>query len=157
NQDGIIIYTVQDSGLLRVPAIGGSSTTLTRLSAGQGSHRWPQFLPDGRRFLFLVTLGQSSTHGVYLGSLDGREPTRLLTGETGGSAAPAYLLSVVQSVLFAHRFGAERGVVTGEPLPLAESVGTDDGTFHSAFAVSNAGVLAHRAGAPSLRQLAWVD
>ena len=31
---------------------------------------------DGRRFLFFVALGQRETNGVYLGSLDGGEPTR---------------------------------------------------------------------------------
>ncbi len=42
-------------------------------------------------------------------------------------------------------------------MPVAQAVGTDDGAFHSAFSVSATGVLAHRAGAGSRRQLVWVD
>ena len=44
---------------------------VTHLAAGEGCHRWPQFLPDGRRFVFFSTLGRFDTQGVYLGSLDG--------------------------------------------------------------------------------------
>jgi Tol biopolymer transport system component len=158
NRDGDILFETQQSGLMRVAETGGTPMTVTHLAAGQGSHRWPQFLPDGRRFLFLSTLGQPSTHGVYLGSLDGREPTRLLAGETAAAyAPPGYLLRVIQGGLVAHRFDVERGVVSDESVPVAQSVGTDDGTFHSAFSVSNAGVLAHRPGAVARRQLVWID
>jgi serine/threonine protein kinase len=158
NRDGVIVFAPQQSGLMRVAATGGTPTTLTQLATGQGTHRWPQFLPDGRRFLFFVGLGQASTHGVYLGSLDGREPTRLLAGETAAVyAPPGLLLRVAQGVLVAHPFDAERGVVSTESVPLAQSVGADDGTFHSAFSVSDAGVLAYRPGGLARRQLVWVD
>src|SRR5207249_9630986 len=43
-----------------------------------------------------------------------------------------------------------------EWVPVAQSVGTDDGTFHSAFSVMN-GVLAYRPGGLARRQLVWVD
>jgi Tol biopolymer transport system component/predicted Ser/Thr protein kinase len=157
NRDGVIVYAPQQAGLMRIAAAGGTPAALTHLAPGQGTHRWPQFLPDGRRFLFLSALGQPNTHGVYLGSLDGREPTRLLFGETAAVYSPAgYLLRVVQGVLVAHRFDAERGVVNSESVTVAQAVGTDDGTFHSAFSVgSNA--LAHRPGGIARRQLVWVD
>ena len=158
NRDGVILYAIQDSGLLRVAATGGQSSAVTHLLPGQGSHRWPQFLPDGRRFLFMVALGQPATHGVYVGSLDGADPTRLLAGETAAVyAQPGYLLYVADGALLARRFDAERGVLASESVAVAHSVGTDDGTFRSAFAVSDAGVLAHRPGAVAPRQLMWVD
>jgi dipeptidyl aminopeptidase/acylaminoacyl peptidase len=72
-------------------------------------------------------------------------------------AAPGYLLLVSQGVLAAYPFDAARATVAGEPMPVAQGVGTDDGAFHSAFSVSAPGVLAHRAGAGSRRQLVWVD
>jgi Tol biopolymer transport system component len=159
NRDDVILFGPQGGpGLMRVPATGGKPTAVTRLGAGHGSHRWPQFLPDGRRFLFFVALGQPETHGVYLGSLDGGEPTRLLVGETAAMyVPPGYLLRVQQGVLVAHRFDVQRGVVSGESVPLAQRVGTDDGTFHSAFSASDTGVLAHRPGTLARRQIVWVD
>jgi Tol biopolymer transport system component len=157
SQDGVIVFSPQSSGLMRITATGGTPVVLTHLAPGQGSHRWPQFLPDGRRFLFLSTLAQPSTRGVYLGSLDGREPTRLLTGETAAVySPPGYLLRVIDGVLVAHRFNPESGVVSSESLTVAQQVRTDDGTFHSAFSVS-ATALAHRAGGTARRQLVWLD
>ena len=159
NRDGIIVFTpTAFSGLMRVMATGGIPVPVTRLAAGQGSHRWPQFLPDGRRVLFLMAIGQPQTHGVYVASLDGGEPTRVLTGDTAAVyAPPGYLLRVSQGVLVAQRFDAARATVTGEPIPVAPAVGTDDGTWRSAFSVSSAGVLAHRAAGGARRQLVWVD
>ena len=118
---------------MRVAATGGALVPVTRLAAGQGSHRWPQFLPDGRRLLFLMATGQPETHGVYVGSLDGGEPTRVMPAETAAVyAAPGYLLLVSQGVLAAYPFDAARATVAGEPIPVAQAVGTNDGAFRSA-------------------------
>jgi Tol biopolymer transport system component len=159
NPDGVIVFGPSAADpLVRVAATGGTVAPVTRLAAGQGSHRWPQFLPDGRRFLFLMATGQPQTHGVYVGSLDGGEPTRVMPAETAAAyAAPGYLLLVSHGVLSAYPFDAARATVAGEPMPVAQGVGTDDGTFHSAFSMSALGVLAHRAGAGARRQLVWID
>jgi Tol biopolymer transport system component len=159
NPDDVIVFAPSSTGaLLRVAATGGTAAPVTRFAAGQGSHRLPQFLPDGRRFLFLMATGQPDTHGVYVGSLDDGEPTRVMPAETAAAyAAPGYLLLVSQGVLAAHPFDAANATVTGEPRPVAQAVGTNDGSSHSAFSVSAAGVLAHRAGAGARRQLVWVD
>jgi Tol biopolymer transport system component len=158
NQDGVIVYAPQTtSGLMRIAATGGTPVVLTHLAQGEGSHRWPQFLPDGRRFLFLSSEGQPSTHGVYLGSLDGREPTRLLPGDTAAVyAPPGYLLRVIDGVLVAHLFNSESNEVNSESVAVAQSVGTDDGTRHSAFSVSPT-ALAYRVGGVARRQLVWLD
>jgi Tol biopolymer transport system component len=159
NRDGDIVFAPEATvGLKRVAATGGTPITVTELAANHGSHRWPQFLPDGRRFLFFVGLGQASARGVYVGSLDGGDPTHLLGGETAAVfAPPGYLLRVLQGVLVAHRFDTERGIVDRASHPVAQPVGTDDGTFHSAFSLSGTGVLVHRPGVGTKRQLIWVD
>ena len=157
NHDGVIVFAPTTSTLVQVAAAGGTATALTKLAGGQTSHRWPQFLPDGRRFLFFVQ-GPPDAQGVYVGSLDGGEPTRVLATESAAAyAPPGYLLLVSQGVLVALRFDAARGVVSGDPLPVAPAVGVDGAANRSAFAVSAAGVLAHRSGAASRRQLVWVD
>jgi Tol biopolymer transport system component len=159
NADGVIVFAPAVAApLLRVPASGGTVAPVTRLVAGQGSHRWPQFLPDGRRFLFLMATGQPEAQGVYVGSLDGREPTRVMPAATAATyAPPGYLLLVSQGVLAAYPFDAARATVEIEPIRVDQPVGADDGAFHSAFSVSAQGVLAHRSGAAARRQLVWVD
>src|SRR5207247_424137 len=56
NRDGTIIFGTRAGGLFRVAAAGGQPTPLTRPdgSHGEGSHRFPSFLPDGRHFLYLA-------------------------------------------------------------------------------------------------------
>jgi Tol biopolymer transport system component/tRNA A-37 threonylcarbamoyl transferase component Bud32 len=159
NLDGDIVFAPDATvGLKRVAATGGTAIALTKLATDHGSHRWPQFLPDGRRFLFFVGLGQERARGVYLASLDGGEPTRVLAGETAALfAQPNHLLRVVQDVLVTHRFDLDRGTADPASRPIAQPVGADDGTFHSAFSVSATGVIAHRPGVGTKRQLVWVD
>jgi Tol biopolymer transport system component/tRNA A-37 threonylcarbamoyl transferase component Bud32 len=159
NQDGDIVFAAEATGgLMRVAETGGPPTVVTALAADHGSHRWPQFLPDGRRFLFFVGLGQEGARGVYLGSLDGSAPARVLAGETAALFAPPdHLLRVVRDVLVVHRFDPARGTADPTSRPVAQMVGTDDGAFHSAFSVSATGLLAHRPGVGTARQLVWFD
>ena len=61
-----------------------------------------------------------------------------------------------EGVLVAQRFDPEEGTVRGEPIPIAQGVGLDEGVLRGAFAAAG-GVLAHRSGGGGQRQLAWVD
>ena len=68
NADGTIVFSPNAFGpLYQVSASGGTPTPLTTLSAGETSHRWPKFLPDGRTLLYFV---QGTEPGVYLTTLD---------------------------------------------------------------------------------------
>jgi Tol biopolymer transport system component len=161
NGEGVIVFANTGSGLMRVSATGGTPVEVTHLAPGQPSHRWPQFLPDGRHVLFLVAGGgPAPSHGIYVASLDGGEPRRVVAAEQNAMyAPPGYLLRVSQGVLVAQKFDAARATVTGDPFPLAQAVGQTDGQGLSAFSVSAAGILAHRSGAAAgaRRQLVWFD
>jgi serine/threonine protein kinase/Tol biopolymer transport system component len=163
NRDGVILFTPNGqlgtaSILMRVPATGGPVTPVTHLAAGQLSHRWPQFLPDGHRFLFFSAYGLPGGVGVYQGSLDGGEPKRLLETESAAFYAPQRLLLFVrQSALVAVPFDPDRGVLGGDPALLAESVGTDLSVARGVFSISSSGILAHRATTGQRRQLVWMN
>jgi len=143
-----------------VAASGGTPVPVTRLTSVDEGDCWPQFLPDGRRFLYFRIGTSAETRGVYVGSLDGGEPTRVLRAETTAVyAPPGVLLHVREGTLVAMRFDLAQGVVSGDPIPLAQGIG-DGGfpLFRSVVAVSTTGVLAYRAaGGERLRQLAWFD
>ncbi len=164
NSDGVILFNPDgqlgaSSILMRVAATGGTATAVTRLSAGEATHRWPQFLVDGRRFLFFSAYGPPSTQGMYLASLDGGAPSRIEgTSSPGLFAPPNTLLFLRQDALMAVVFDPQRGVIAGDPALVAEPVGTDFGVQRGAFSVSLSGVLAHRAvtGSPR-RQLVWMN
>ena len=78
NRDNVILFAPGDGNapLLRVPA-DGSSEPVAALhpSEGQTSLRFPQFLPDGRHFLYYV-VGSAETQGMNYAALGDAEGHR---------------------------------------------------------------------------------
>ena len=88
NADGVLIFAPITRGtLMRVSASGGAVAAVTTFSPGQVAHLAPQFLPDGRRFLF-TALGAPDATGIYLGTLDGTAPIRLTPSSSAGMYLP---------------------------------------------------------------------
>jgi serine/threonine protein kinase/Tol biopolymer transport system component len=159
--DGVILFSlVQKTGeLFRIPASGGEPVAVTKINAGQGSHRFPVFLPGGRQFVFYAA-GTEAVRGIYLGSLDSPDVTRLTEAAAsavyaGTPSAPGWLLFVRQGALVARRFDPARRELGGDPVTVAESVAV--GLVHAAVSVSATGVIAYRTGATNPRQLTWFD
>ncbi len=117
---------------------------------------WPEFLPDGRRFLYMAT-GQKAEDNAYrIGALDSTETKTLAPAQTLVTyAPPGYLLFVRDKTLVTQPFDAKAGKTTGEPVPLAEHIGTNSVGLAN-FSVSRDGTLAYRAGETGDR-LIWVD
>jgi eukaryotic-like serine/threonine-protein kinase len=161
SRDGVILFAptnVDGTVLTRVPASGGASEPVTHLRAGEANHRWPQFLPDGRRFLFMSQGGRDEETGIYVASLDGGESTRVVAAETAAVFAPPRMLLVVRKgTLVAVPFDPARGAINGNPISVVPSVASVPGLGRAAFAVSTSGVLAYRADWSQRRQLMWVD
>jgi serine/threonine protein kinase/Tol biopolymer transport system component len=163
NRDGTILFTADGlmgptSNIMSVSATGGAAKAVTHVAANEATHRWPQFLPDGRRFLFFNGFGQADRQGTFVGSLDGTAPVRVLESESQAIfAPPASLLFVRQNALFVVGFDPERAVTTGQASLVMEGVG-DETVARAAFSVSATGVLAHRGlVAGQRRQLSWID
>ena len=150
--DGTIVFAPTERGLMRVPSVGGMAVAITRVGPDQRGHRYPQFLPDGQRFLFFATAPGEENRGTYVGSLEGSDPVRLLANEYAISAPPDKLLLFRNGTLTALPFDASRAVTTGDALSLTEI------TPVSYFSASATGVLAYLPDLPSQRrQLVWRD
>jgi serine/threonine-protein kinase len=56
NRQGTIVFGGIDRTLYRVPAVGGQPVKLTTLDSArqENAHYWPEFLPDGKHFLYLA-------------------------------------------------------------------------------------------------------
>jgi eukaryotic-like serine/threonine-protein kinase len=155
--DDVILFSPSvSSPLMRVSTGGGRAEPFTETHAGGtgNDHRWPQFLPDGKRFLFSSTLGAQETKGIYIGSLDKTPYVRVLAVDAAGRfAAPDRLLTTVQGALQAYHFDPASGVVRGSPVVIAQGLAAGIGSM----AASETGVLAYRTGNAQRRQFAWVD
>jgi eukaryotic-like serine/threonine-protein kinase len=156
NSEGVILFSPGVSNpIMRVSNRGGPAERATEPNTGGSGpdHRWPQFLPDGKRFLFSSTLGAAETRGIFIGSLDRTPLVRVLAASAGGFAPPDRLFSTRQGVLEAYHFNPDTGMVNGDPVTIAQ--GFLGGP--AAVAASATGVLAYRAGSVQRRQLVWVD
>ena len=135
------------SPLYRVPASGGPPVEVTHLSSpAEASHRFPDFLPDGRHFLFFVA-GTANVQGVYLGSLDTRETRRLLESDSAAVfAEPDYVLFRREENLLAQRLDLKKFETVGDSFSVAERVSGDQGTVGEiAVSTSHTGLIAYRA------------
>jgi Tol biopolymer transport system component len=70
NRSGDLVYSSSPNGPLMCRDASGSIATFTKLDAGEASHTWPSFLPDGRHVVFLVTSSQPARSGIWIASLD---------------------------------------------------------------------------------------
>jgi serine/threonine protein kinase/Tol biopolymer transport system component len=162
NRDDMILYSpTAASPLMRVPAIGGTPTAITRLAPGEVSHRFPAFLPDGQQFVFLVLTSAPEDEGVHLGSLPDAPDRRhrvIAVNSAAEYATPGYLLVVREGMLIGIPFDARKGTVSGDPLVLASQVASDHQRERGAFSVSATGLVAYRMGSVTspATELAWI-
>ncbi len=156
--DGTILFSsVAPLALRRVNAAGGAVGPATTLTVESTGHRHPQFIRGSRQFLFFGA-GPDGVRGVYQGSLDSLEATRLVASDSQGVyLAPGWLLFVRQGTLLAQAFDPEERTVRGEPITVADSVGFDPITGYGAFSASDAGMMAYRTGQPPTTRLSWFD
>jgi eukaryotic-like serine/threonine-protein kinase len=158
NTDGGILFASGTHGVLRVPSVGGEATKVIEDSPRElVSQRWPQFLPDGRHFLFAAS-GQKSGGDVVIGDLASGEKRVLIQGSPGGGYADGHLLFLREGMLMRQPFDTNRLELTGEPrvVPYAQSIGSSGNRALQFSAGGN--VLAYRAGEVSTeRTLLWMD
>ena len=162
--DGTIIFAPNTLGVIHsIAASGGTAAPLTSLSASNGefNHRWPQFLPDGKRFLFYIRSSTPKLTGIYLGSVDRpREKTLLVESASAGRycSGLGYLLWARADGLVAQPFDARNGLLTGtaRPVPGTEMVSKNFAFAVAEFSVANDGTMVFGTGA-DLYQITWFD
>ena len=159
SREGVILFDGTGADpIYRVPAVGGTRTVAVKLDAAkkETSVGWPQFLPDGKHYLYLLTGEKPEDSAYWIASIDSSERKLLAPAQTLVQyAPPGYLLFVRDKTLVAQPFDAKALKTTGEPVPLAERIATDNVGL-ARFSVSSSGVLAYRTGESGGRLL-WRD
>ena len=158
NRDGTIVFGAVAMGpLSKVPAGGGAVTQVTDLLPGQTSHRWPEFLPDGRRFL-LMALGTPDVRGLYVGSLDARTVRKVSERDAAFAFMPPDMLLVARNGgLMARRFDPASLTVDPEPVPVVPKLLVSAlMTGNSSLRAAATGHIVYRSAA-ARSQLVWLD
>jgi serine/threonine protein kinase/dipeptidyl aminopeptidase/acylaminoacyl peptidase len=166
SREGTILFTpTATEALYRVPAAGGTPVQVTWLDdkREEVSHRFPEVLPDGKHFLFLVEAAEKpddseSGFALWIGALDSKERTRLLkTDASARYSSSGHVLFLRDRTLLAQQFDAGSRTLQGEPVPVAENL-TRTPRWETTFSVSGTGLLAFQAGAAQeLSQLVVLD
>jgi serine/threonine protein kinase len=161
NQNDEILFSPEfRSGLFLISGSGGTPKPVLDLGAGSfSSYRWPEFLPDGKHFLFLGIHhegGPQST--LFLGSLGGGKPVEIMKTTAAARYASGRLLFLRDTTLVAQPMDPSSGKLSGEPVPVADQVLWDGGVWRGVFDASANGVLVYEQGSSvAATRMAWFD
>jgi eukaryotic-like serine/threonine-protein kinase len=158
---GVILFdgTASADSVQWVSASGGIPTGATNIDRkrGEAFTAWPQFLPDGRHFLYIAYGSGPQGRDLRVGSIDSKETKSLGQASSRAEYASGHLLQVKNGVLLAQKFDASARKFVGDPFPLAQNV--ESGSEGAArFSTSSEGTLVFRTGGGGTnRRLLWLD
>lgn len=122
---GTILFGAPGSGLRSVSAEGGPVTAVTTVTAAGGelAHGWPQFLPDGRRFLFYLRHRDRAASGTYVSSIDAPGQRLVLASTVRALYSPTgHLLFERAGNLIAQAFDDRSAMLVGSAMALPDRV-----------------------------------
>ena len=148
--DDTIVFA-NDQGIHQVSGAGGTPEQITvpDLKKGEDSHRFPQFLPDGKSVLFSTGIaGDFQVARIEVVSLESGDRKVVHQGGYFARYLPTgHLVFMQEATLFAAPFDLERMELTRSPTPVLEGVSTNRfGDTQYAFAQN--GTLVYLPGAP---------
>ncbi len=127
-------------------------------SKHEQSCNWPEFLPDGKHFLFIAQQAQSDQSELCIGEVGSKQRVKVMKGESRVEfVPPGYLLFEREGALMAQRMDPQSGKLSGEPHTLVDRIGVNRGNGMPFFSASSNGVLTFSQASTSLRRLVWID
>jgi eukaryotic-like serine/threonine-protein kinase len=169
NEDGTILFAPSlTDGLFKVASVGGKRELVLKPKPERSeiSFLWPQFLPDRKHFLFFMLTNSQDSTGVYSASLDSKDYSRVLTTATNAvyaglpeadSHKHGYLLFMRDRSLMGQGFNTSKMNLLGEPVTLAEDIGSIASLSLSPISVSNTSILVYQEVGRPTRQMIWTD
>ena len=154
NRDGVIVFAPTiSSELYRISAGGGPPERVTSFEGKHVRHRWPWFLPDGKRFLY------SGGDNLLAGSLDGKLHKEIATNTSNVVFVPPDRIVFSRgAVLVSQRFDPDTLAISGQavPLPFGNVAHMSSKQFSVVSASAN-GTLAFLPEPEGETRLVWVD
>jgi Tol biopolymer transport system component len=145
------------SALHTVDASGGASRPLAQDSLSV-LQRSPEFLPDGRHFLYTGDSGRGAGDGIYVGSLDSKQGRLLISDALSPRYAAGRLYFWRAGDLRAQAFDAGTRSLRGEVQRVAGPVLFDTDYKFAFYSVSETGLVVFQTGTGAgLSRLVWCD
>ena len=158
--DGLL-YASGLEGLIRVAPSGGVPEQLTTLDTLRGdlAHAWVEVLPNAKGALITIiprNVADFSSHMVAVADFGSGTVTEIFQGVFARYAPSGHIIFVLaDGAMMAAPFDPERMIVTGEAVPLPDSVKV--GTTGAAeLAVSSSGTMAYLPKRDVAQRLMWV-
>ena len=160
--DTIIFAPDLRSGIYRVESEGGEPERLTEVNQPlHSTHRWPEYLPGGRSFLYLAASHSNprgAHNGIHVASISGGQTRWVTAADSKPVLSAGRLLFLRQGRLLAQPFNPVESKVMGEADLLAEGVRYHGKSWMGVFSVSRQDVLAYEIDSRDLgAQLTWID
>jgi Tol biopolymer transport system component/predicted Ser/Thr protein kinase len=148
--DTILLTPQFGMGLSRVSATGGDVTPWSKLDPArrESFHGAPRFLPDGKRYLYLVHTVSEKRNEIFGASLDGGKPQLVLAADALIGYAKPYLLFVRDGAGYAQRFDPLTFRVEGTARRVIDSVVFLEPEVTAIASVSSNGLLVYQPAAP---------
>ncbi|HEV8657457.1 MAG TPA: protein kinase [Thermoanaerobaculia bacterium] len=155
NDSGTIVFPQIDApdgpGLFKIDSRGGPAIRLTRPDPKRGElpNLWPDFLPDGKRFLFVGgnTTGLQATSTqleLFVGSVDGAAPKRLGPIASRVVYRDGLAYYVRDGSLLAQRFDPESLHFSGDPTVVVDRVEYVRDSATAGFSIADNGSICYR-------------
>jgi dipeptidyl aminopeptidase/acylaminoacyl peptidase len=164
NAEGLLLVASRGTkGILKRSASGGQLTPVTTLDPANGEvlHLYPQFLPDGRHFIYQAQTSARDDWTFFVGSIDSADRRKLVQSDYARFAAPNLLVYTQGRNLVAQAMDPGTLALTGQPLVIAADIASVPVNGRAAFSVSDTGVLVYRSSperqGPIERTLTWLD
>lgn len=126
NRDDTILFAIWNNGLFTVPADGSAqpaSLLPLERDARDIAFAWPQFLPDGRSFLYHIVSLDGARVGAHVGNLDTRQSYKLLdTASAATFAPPRHVLHLQRDMLIAEELDSTLLKPSGRAVVLARGL-----------------------------------
>jgi DNA-binding winged helix-turn-helix (wHTH) protein len=121
---GEILIGRRGDGIFHVSERGGELQRVTEPNRekGEARHLLPQFLPGGRKFLYIAGSERPGNSVLYAASLDGTERVAVMQVESNVAYASGHLVFTRDRMLYAQAFDPTTLQRSGEPYPLGGPV-----------------------------------
>ena len=146
--------------LRRLRSDNGKPEAITKLEAGETTHRWPYFLPGGESLVFNVirTLDSNDATIEVLALKSGTRRPLLLKGGSPRYVPTGHLVYVRNTTLFAVPFDPKSLSPTGPEVPVVQNLFHNSSGGYADYSFSETGHLVYASESrAAARALEWAD